>query len=122
MKRFIVTAVIFLSAAGMAFAVEERPNILKKLLETAISPIETVIGPITELGRIVITPSRVKEKLGAASSSISIIDRGDFERKKIDTVKEALRDEVGIDIRQSGAFQGTTSILTRGGKPNHTLV
>lgn len=121
MKRLAWVAVIFF-VAGAAFAEEEKTDILKKIIETAMSPLEAVVGPAAELERIVVTPSRVEEKLGSASSSVSIITGEDFERKKIDAVMEALKDEVGIDIRQSGAFQGDTSLLMRGGSSNQTLI
>ncbi|MBI5143448.1 MAG: TonB-dependent receptor [Candidatus Omnitrophica bacterium] len=123
MKKIILSlTIIYCLMQTIAYADEEKPNILKKLLETAISPIDTILGPITELERIVVTPSRVEEKLGASSSSISVIDGRDFDRRKIDTTRDALRGESGIDIVQSGAFQGTTSIFTRGGNSNHTLI
>ncbi|GEM_PF-1856297 len=126
MKRLVVVFIIVaLSAVTViaAFAEESKAvGFVKGLLSKAILPIETVIGPLTELEKIVVTPSRIGEKIGAASSSISIVDEKDFDRKKISTVKDALKDEVGIDISQIGAFQGSASILTRGGKPNHTLV
>ena len=122
MKKFF--AVLFiLSIAHSTFAEEEKkPGIVGQILEAAVSPMETVLGQGVGLGRIVVTPSRVEERLGAASCSVSVIDRQDFERKKIDTAKDALADEAGIDVRQSGAFQGETSLLMRGGKTNHTLI
>lgn len=113
------------AVAANACAEEKKTKagggLVEKIIETAMSPIETVLGPATKLGRIVVSPSRVEEKLGSASSSISIIEEEDFDRKKLDSAKEALKDEVGVDIRQSGAFQGTTSLLMRGGNSNQTL-
>lgn len=122
MKRILIICLLALCVCASARAEEKKEDVLKKLLETAVSPIETVLGPITELERIVVTPSRTEEKLGAASSSISVITSDDFDRRKIEMAKDALKTEVGVDVRQAGAFQGMTDILIRGGRSSQTLV
>lgn len=121
MKKLVLVLMVVFTAAN-AFAEDKKENILKQILETSISPIETVLGPITELEKIVVTPSRMEEKLAASSCSVSIVDSKDFDQKKIDAVKNALQDQVGLDIVQSGSFQGQTSLFTRGGNSNHTLI
>jgi vitamin B12 transporter len=125
MKKYLLVAA-FLVLAANTYAEDEKAlgsgDALKKVIDAVIRPIEGAMAPATELGRIVVTPSRMEEKLGSASSSISVIDYNIIERKKIYTAGEALKDEVGIDIRQSGAFQGTTSLLMRGGNSNQTLI
>ncbi|MCX5685906.1 MAG: TonB-dependent receptor plug domain-containing protein, partial [Candidatus Omnitrophica bacterium] len=123
MKKILITCVVFaLVISTTAFAEEKKDNFIKKLLETAISPIETVLGPVTELEKIIVSPSRFKEKLGASSCSISVIGQREFEAQKIDTVKDAMRDQVGLDIVERGAFQGQTSLFTRGADSNKTLI
>ncbi len=122
MRKKLVLVLVLVFLASNAFAAEKKYNILKEVLETAVSPIETILGPVVELGQIVVTPSRVKEKLSSSSVSVSVINDSDIDRKKIDTVKEALKDEVGIDIRQTGAFQGQTSLFMRGGNSNQALL
>ncbi len=122
MKKLILILSIILLAANAFAGDEKKTNIIEKIVQTAVSPIDTVLGTITDLERIVITPSRVEEKLGANSSSISVIDYKDFDRAKTYDVKDALRQQVGLDIVQSGAFQGQTALFTRGGNSNHTLI
>ena len=100
MKRYLTAAVIFLAAT--AFAEEKKQP--------------------TELEKIVVTPSRMEEKLVSAACSIAVVDDGDFDRKKIETVREAMKDQVGVDVRQSGAFQGQTDLMIRGGRSNQTLI
>jgi len=121
MKKALCIAVIILSASA-AMAEEKRQDTIGQILKAAVSPLETVLGPATELGRIVVTPSRVPEKIGSSSCSVSLIDSEVFDRKKIDTVKDALKEEVGLDIVSAGSFQGQTSLFTRGGNSNQTLI
>lgn len=120
----VVTALCFFNyAAEQAIAADEKKTGTSKgLIEAAFSPIDTILGPVTELDKIVVTPSRTAERIGSSSSSISVIDSADFERKKVDTIKEALKEEVGIDVVQAGPFQGYTDLLIRGGSSNQTLI
>jgi vitamin B12 transporter len=97
---FIIMTVVILFIAAVSFCEEES----------------------TELERIVVTPSRMEEKLGSASCSISVVDSRDIDRRKIDAVRQAMQDQVGVDVRQSGAFQGQTDLLIRGGSSNQTLI
>ncbi|MDD5495765.1 MAG: TonB-dependent receptor [Candidatus Omnitrophica bacterium] len=121
MRKIVLVLAVAVFLAGSAFA-EEKSDSLKRALEASLAPVEAVAGSITELERIIVTPSRFEEKLGSSSCSVSVIDSAVFNREKIDTAKEALKGEPGIDIRQSGAFQGTTSLYMRGGSTGHTLI
>ena len=121
MKRMIFCLVFALMACGILLA-EEEQGALKKLFKAATSPLDTVFGQAAELEKIVVTPSRLEEKLGSSSSSISVIDGQDFDRAKIDAAKDALKEEVGVDVVHAGGFQGPTSVFLRGGNSNHTLV
>lgn len=80
------------------------------------------LGNTINLEKIVISPSGFAEPFSSASTSISVVDQNDFERGKMTTVRDALKDQVGVDVRQTGAFQGITDLMIRGGKTNHTLV
>jgi vitamin B12 transporter len=121
MKKLILLILIILTASS-ARAEDKDPNPMKKLLQTAVSPIETIIGPATELDRIVVTPSRVEERLVSSSCSVSVVDEQDFNRQKVDAVKNALQEQVGLDVVQAGSFQGQTSLFTRGSNSNQTLI
>ena len=122
MKKLWIAVLALLLASAACAEDQKKESVVKKLIETALSPIETVLGQVTELQRIVVTPSRFEERLGASSCSISVIDDRDFEREEVSMAKDALKEEVGIDISQSGAFQGLTQLYMRGGSSNHTLI
>jgi vitamin B12 transporter len=79
-------------------------------------------GPVARLRQIVVTPSKFGEDINTSSVSISAVDTTDFDDRKIYMVKDALRDQVGLDIVQAGPFQGVTSLFTRGGGSNQTLI
>lgn len=79
----IVAAIVALSMAQPAYPEEDKKEIVEQVLETALSPIKSVLGQVTELDRIVVTPSRTGETLRSASCSVSVIDKEDFERKEI---------------------------------------
>ena len=124
-KRFFATlciATFFVTGASFAQDDEdEKKGILETVIEELTKPIDKVISPILELGQIVVTPTKTKEKLGSQSSSVSVLTEKDFERGKYYTVKNALKDEESIDIVESGAFTGQTSIFMRGTNSNQTV-
>lgn len=122
MKKKLAVILVLMTSTSGAFADDVKDNIIKKVLETAVSPFETVVGSVNELGKIVVTPSRFEERLGASSCSVSVIDEADFDRQKISTAEKTLREEVGVDISQSGASQGLTHLRLRGGDSNQTLI
>ena len=121
MKK-VIAAVILLLIASSAFAEEKKDgNVLKKMLETAISPIETIIGPVTDLGRIVVAPTKTEEKMGSSSSSVTSINVSDAVRIGEIKVEEGLRDVPAVDVVETG-FNGQTSVFMRGATSSQTLV
>lgn len=121
MKKVLIILVLSLMATSV-FAEEKKDgNVLKKILETAVSPIETVLGPVTDLGQIVVAPTKTEERLGAASSSVTSINVSDTVKKGEIRVEEALRDIPGADVAESGV-NGPTSVFLRGANSNHTLI
>ena len=55
-------------------------------------------------------------------SSVSVITADDIERRQYRTVGEALQGVPGLHIVQSGSKGSVTSVFSRGGNSNHTLV
>ena len=55
-------------------------------------------------------------------SSITIITREEIERKQIPQVKDLLREELGMDVLQTGPLGSQTSIFMRGNGSGATLV
>ena len=121
MKKIIIF-LAFLLAATSAFSEEKKGgDVLKKMLETAISPVETVLGPVTDLGQIVVAPTKTEEKMSSSSSSVTSIKVSDAVRVGEIKVEEALRDVPALDVAETG-FNGQTSVFMRGAASYQTLV
>lgn len=121
MKKVLAVLVLMLFAAS-AYAAEEKKeeNILKKVLETAVSPVETIIGPVADLGQIVVAPTKTEESIGASSSSVTSISVSDAVQRGELKVEETLRSVPALDVVESG-FNGQTSVFIRGANSYHTL-
>ncbi len=78
--------------------------------------------PPYDIGRVVISESRIEEPLGQIGSSGSVITAEELEKRGLKTVKEALRQMAGIDIAASGAYGGPASAFLRGANSGQTLV
>lgn len=74
------------------------------------------------LGEIVVTATRDEVPLEQVGSSITVITAKEIEQQQLRTVADALRMVPGLDVKQSGAYGGSTSVFMRGAKPEHTLV
>jgi len=121
MKKILMLLALLLIATS-AFAEEKKEeSMLKKILETAVSPIETILGPVTDLGQIVIAPTKTEEKMGSSSSSVTSINVSDAARIGEIKVEEGLRDVPSVDVVETG-FNGQTSVFIRGANSYHTLV
>lgn len=55
-------------------------------------------------------------------ASISVLTARDLKKKNAQTVAEALRGTLGVDVASSGGFGQPTSVFIRGSKSEHTLV
>lgn len=105
MKR-ILAAVLVLLAATSVFAAEEKKsdNIIKKIFETAVSPLETISKATYEdksakdLGEIVVTPSGAEESAFDYPANVSVITRKQIESSNARFVYELLRHEPGIFV------------------------
>jgi len=122
MKKIVVVLLVCGILCAKVCSAEDKDEFFSKLLKTAVSPIDSILGATTELDKIVVTPSRFEEKLGSSSCSISVVDSDDIDRQKLDTLKGTLRDQIGLDVVQKGAFQGQTSLFTRGADSNKTVI
>ena len=86
-----------------------------------ISPVEAILGPIVDLGKVVIGPTKTPERLSAVSSSVTSIDVPGAIRKGEIRVEEALRNVPATDVVENGSV-GPVSVFMRGANSNHTLV
>jgi vitamin B12 transporter len=121
MKKILIILALFLMAASVFAEEKKSGNVVEKILETAISPIETVLGPVTDLGQIVVAPTKTEEKIGSSSSSVTSINVSDAARTGEIKVEGALRDVPAVDVVETG-FNGQTSVFIRGANSYHTLV
>ncbi|MDD3905129.1 MAG: TonB-dependent receptor [Candidatus Omnitrophica bacterium] len=123
MKKILMCLAISIVVANIAFADENKreENLLEKFFEAAMTPMETVLGPVVDLGQIIITPTKNAEKLGAASLSVTPINVEDAVKNGQIKVEEALRNVSGADVVENGT-NGPTSVFIRGANSNHTLV
>ncbi len=129
MKKAIVIFVLYLLTATAVLAEEkakEKSLLGESGLEDVVGaltkPMDKVIGHMTKLGQIVITPTKTKETLGSQSSAVTVLEEIDFEKQKVDYVKSALKNEMGLDVVEASPFTGQASIFIRGANANHTLV
>ncbi|MDO8536195.1 MAG: TonB-dependent receptor [Candidatus Omnitrophota bacterium] len=121
MKKLLLLLAFMLIATSAVAEEKKDESMLRKLLETAISPVETVLGPITDLGKIVVAPNKIEEKMGSSSQSITSINVSDASRIGEIKVEEGLRDVPSLDVVETG-FNGQTSVFMRGAASYQTLV
>jgi vitamin B12 transporter len=78
--------------------------------------------PEAAVEEVVVTATRTETPISEVASSVYVIDSKTIQDKKAATVLEALRDAPGLQVVQSGADGGQTSVFLRGGNSNYTLV
>jgi vitamin B12 transporter len=71
---------------------------------------------------VVITASRLEEPASDVASSVTVVPGRDLERGQHRMVLDALREVPALDIVQTGARGGLTSLFLRGASPGQTLV
>lgn len=71
---------------------------------------------------VVVTASRMEQRLKEISSATTVITRKDIERQKAQTVIEALRNVPGLHFTKSGGPGRLATVFLRGASSNQTLV
>lgn len=71
---------------------------------------------------IVISPTKYETDISGIPSSISVIGAGEIELSDKPLVKDVLKYVPGVDIVETSAFGGSTSIYIRGTESRHTVV
>jgi len=71
---------------------------------------------------IVVTASRIAWPVEKTASFVTVISRGEIERRHAETVGELLRSVVGMNVTQSGSAGTASSLFIRGSASNHCLV
>jgi iron complex outermembrane receptor protein len=75
---------------------EEKPSILGRSLDRALSPLEIILTPSQRLDPIVVTPSRYSEPSLNASKNITVITEEQIKKSHARYVPDLLRKEAGI--------------------------
>ena len=71
---------------------------------------------------VVVTATRIEEKVSEQASSVSVVTREDMERKSPSLAGDVLQGIPGVDVQRTGSLGGLENIKIRGGKSTHTLV
>ena len=102
MKKIIVAGLLF---AAFATAVDAQ----------------TPLDPVA-VDSLVVTATRIAIPRSKVTSSVSVIDAAEMQRRGIRTVAEALRLVSGAAVVQSGSYGASTSLFLRGGESDYVQV
>ncbi len=79
-------------------------------------------GAVATAPETVVTATRIPTPVDEIAGSVRVITAEDIERNQYRTVAEALRRQTGLSVIRSGGPGKQTSVFSRGGESNHTLV
>ncbi|HEX8042950.1 TonB-dependent receptor [Candidatus Deferrimicrobium sp.] len=71
---------------------------------------------------VVVTATRIEEKVSEQASSVSVVTREDMEQLSPSLAGDVLQRIPGVDVQRTGSLGGLENIKIRGGKSTHTLV
>ena len=71
---------------------------------------------------IVVTATRIEQKVSEQASSVSVVTREEIEEKSAVLAGDALQGIPGVDVQRSGSAGNRENIKIRGGLGTHTLV
>ncbi|ALM53426.1 TonB-dependent receptor domain-containing protein [Halomonas huangheensis] len=93
------------------------------VLTTAALPLTAFAQENVEnLDTVVVTASGFEQALVEAPASISVITREELEKKSINSIADALRDAVGVDVGGQVGKTGGRNISIRGMPSEYTLI
>lgn len=76
----------------------------------------------TQLGDIVVTPTRSAVSVNDNLTPVIVITRSEIEQAQVTDIAELLRFHAGLDVARNGGPGQATSVFIRGAESNHTLV
>jgi vitamin B12 transporter len=85
-------------------------------------PLLVMAEEVTKLDAIVITATRMEQKVSEQGSSVSIVTRENIELKSPAVAGDVLRTVPGVDVQRSGSAGNRENIKIRGGAGTQTLV
>lgn len=91
------------------------------VLSTASVSERTVMEEVP-VDPVVVSETRTEKPLSQATGSVFVVTRDQLEQRQFPYLREVLRDVPGLTIVQSGSRGGATSLFTRGGEADFTMV
>lgn len=83
---------------------------------------ETSVSEEVPVEPVVVSETRMEKPLSQATGSVYVITRDQLEKRQFPYLREVLRDVPGLTIVQTGSRGGATSLFTRGGESDFTMV
>jgi vitamin B12 transporter len=102
-------------AGGLRFAM-----LLAMVLPWGAAP-SVAAGPV-EMDPVVVTATRIEEKVSEQASSVSVVPREEIDLSGAVLVGDALQGLPGVDVQRKGSPGSMENIKIRGGLASHTLV
>jgi vitamin B12 transporter len=99
-----------------------RSFILLLFLFLIFNPGKAISQGVKVLQTLTIEATRENLPLEDLPTSVSVITRKDIEEKNYINVEDMLREELGLDVVQSGTLGGNTTVFMRGAGSSSTLV
>jgi vitamin B12 transporter len=87
----------------------DEPILIQEVAEVPVEP-------------VVVSETRTEKPLSHVTGSVYVITRDQLEKRQFPYLREVLRDVPGLTIVETGSRGGTTSLFTRGGQSNYTMV
>jgi len=103
-KKYILAAVLILMAVNSSFAEEEQQN------------------RDYDLGKIVVTPSRLQENYKNSTASISVAGEDDIKDSGVNEIHQILETFPSVDILQYGSNGATKTVHTRGASSSQVIM
>lgn len=83
---------------------------------------DQIVAMAPETPTLIVTATRTPVPESETLAAVTVIEREEVERAQATDIAEILRFEAGIDLGRTGGPGAQTSLFTRGGESNHTLV
>jgi vitamin B12 transporter len=78
--------------------------------------------PVVEFDPVIVSATVLPTPLGQTSASVTVITREQIEEQQVRNVIDLLRQVPGLHVDQAGGRGSVSSVYTRGGDPNFTVV
>jgi outer membrane cobalamin receptor len=114
-------------AAGRYTLIASAPGLASEpvaidVAESAPAAIEVALRVTAVSESLVVSAAQIDQPLSRTPDSVTVIPGSEIEAKQQFTLSSALRSVPGVTLQQSGGPGTLTSLFTRGGESDYTLV